>query len=148
LKGELNNEGSWESNLQLPETALTSTYQMEIYTFNDILLNSAAISVEEFMPDRLKIKQNTSKNTYQVGEEVILQGEALNLYGTPATRRNWQAEFSLRKKVFAPKGFEKYNFESIGRTENYFAPQMQEGTTDNEGKFSANFEISSAYRNQ
>lgn len=148
LKGELNAEGSWESSLQLPETALTGTYQMEVYTFNDILLNSAAISVEEFMPDRLKVKQNTTKNTYQVGEDVVLQGEALNLYGTPAARRNWQVEFSLRKKVFAPKGFEKYNFESVGRTENYFAPQMQEGSTDNEGKFSATFEISPAYRNQ
>lgn len=148
LKGELNDAGSWESSLQLPETALTGTYQVEIYTFNDILLNSEAISVEEFMPDRLKIIQNTSKNSYQLGEEIQLSGEALNLYGTPANRRNWQVEFILRKKSFAPKGFEKYNFETVGRTENNFAPQMQEGITDNEGRFSANFSIPATYRHQ
>ena len=148
LKGELNEQGSWEGSLQLPETALTGTYQMEVYTLNDILLNSAGISVEEFMPDRLKIKQNTAKNTYQAGEEIELVGEALNLYGTPATNRNWQVEFTLRKKAFAPKGFEKYNFESIGNTENYFSPQLQEGSTDKEGKFTAKFDISQAYRNQ
>jgi hypothetical protein len=148
LKGELNENGSWEGSLQLPETALTGTYQMEIYTFNDILLNSAAISVEEFLPDRLKIKQNTDKTTYQVGDKITLTGEALTLYGTPATRRNWQVEFTLRKKPFAPKGYETYNFATLGRNENYFSPQLNEGQTDAEGKFSAEFEIPASYRNQ
>jgi hypothetical protein len=148
LKGTLSEQGSWESSLQLPESALTGSYTMEIYTLNDILLNTSYISVEEFMPDRIKIKQNTEKTSYTAGEKIALSGEALNLYGTPATNRNYQIRLSVNRKYFAPKGFEKFNFQMVGKIESGSIAESREGVTDKDGKFSEEFEVTDTYRNQ
>lgn len=147
LKGMLNEQGAWEGNLRLPEDALTGSYKMEIMTFNDILLNSQNISVEEFMPDRLKIVQKTNKSIYQAGDKIILQGSALNLYGTPASNRSYQVEFFIKRKVFAPKGYEKYKFETIDK-DNYFVSNLAEGITNQAGEFKAEFELPKILENQ
>jgi len=34
---------------------MTGTYTVQVYTGNDVLLNSYEISVEEFVPDRMKV---------------------------------------------------------------------------------------------
>jgi uncharacterized protein YfaS (alpha-2-macroglobulin family) len=148
MKGTLSEQGSWESSLQLPESALTGTYTMEIYTLNDILLNTSYISVEEFMPDRIKIKQSTEKTSYTVGEKIVLSGEALNLYGTPAANRNYQVRFAINRKQFAPKGFEKYNFQMVGKIEALATSEIKEGTTDKNGKYTEEFAIAKTYTNQ
>jgi len=148
LKGTLSEQGSWESSLQLPEVALTGSYTMEVYTLNDILLNTSYISVEEFMPDRIKVKQATSKTSYVAGEKIELSGEALNLYGTPATNRNYQIRLSVNRKYFAPKGFEKYNFQMLGKIEAGSISENREGVTDKDGKFVEEFSVTDTYKNQ
>lgn len=147
LKAILNEQGAWQGSLRLPEDALTGLYKMEVMTFNDILLNSQDISVEEFMPDRLKIVQKTDKSSYRAGDKVILQGTALNLYGTPAAGRSYQVELLMKRKVFAHKKYEKYNFETTGK-DNYLGSKLAEGITTPEGGLKAEFEISETLENQ
>ncbi|MCS6794672.1 MAG: MG2 domain-containing protein, partial [Raineya sp.] len=147
LKGNLNEQGAWEGSLRFPEDALTGSYKMEVLTFNDILLNTQNISVEEFMPDRIKIVQKTDKKSYQAGETIILRGKASNLYGTPASNRSYQIDFLLKRKIFAPKGYEKFDFNVVGK-EISFSPQMKEGITTQEGELKAEFKIDEVLINQ
>ena len=87
----LGEQGSAEATYTPPPTAMTGTYTVQVYTGNEVLLNSYEISVEEFMPDRMKVSMKTDKEDYSAGEEVTANIQADNLFGTPAAGRNYQS---------------------------------------------------------
>ena len=55
IRGTLNEQGAFETSFKLPESTVTGTYSVELYTSTNVLLNSIRISVEEFIPDRIKV---------------------------------------------------------------------------------------------
>lgn len=138
----LNGEGAAEASFSLPDGTVTGTYHLELYTGDDVLLGSQAISVEEFMPDRIKVDINSAEEV-GVDSKITLEGTALNLFGPPAANRNYQVEMSLKRKYFAPEGFEDYNFH-IENDKN-FGNVNKEGKTDENGEFAETFEIPKAY---
>lgn len=145
-QGELSEEGSFETSVTLPSSAVTGSYIAEVYTSNDVLLSSKAISVEEFMPDRIKVTPSVDKEEAKPGESFTVSGEALNLFGPPAADRKYEMQLSLSKKYFSPKGLEEYNFMLEGGGDNYFDTDFREGRTDAQGQFSAEFNIPSKYK--
>ncbi|MEZ4887285.1 MAG: MG2 domain-containing protein [Chitinophagales bacterium] len=138
----LNEQGATEASFGLPDGTVTGTYHLELYTGDDVLLGSQPISVEEFMPDRIKVDISAPEEV-KVGGKITIDGTALNLFGPPATNRNYQVEMSLKRKYFTPKGFEDYNF--YIENDKTFGNSNQEGKTDENGKFSQTFEIPAAY---
>jgi uncharacterized protein YfaS (alpha-2-macroglobulin family) len=147
LRATLNKEGAFESTLKLPANALTGTYTLEVYSHNDLLLNSAPVSVEEFMPDRIKLQVKSDAATYRAGQSVRLRGEALNLYGPPAANRNYQLQSTLKRKSFAPKEYQNFNFHIVGKENAYFNTVYREGQTDEQGLLAEDFIIPAYYRN-
>jgi uncharacterized protein YfaS (alpha-2-macroglobulin family) len=65
---ELNENGAAPATFYIPRQAMTGTYVIEAYAANNVLLASRRISVEEFIPDRIKVTQTTDKNSYLPGE--------------------------------------------------------------------------------
>ena len=61
---------------------MTGTYILEVYSGNDILLNSYDLSIEEFMPDRIKEELKIDKKEYNIGDSVVATIQADNLFGT------------------------------------------------------------------
>ena len=106
----LNAEGSCETTFPIPPTALTGTYTLQVYSGNDILLNSYNVSVEEFMPDRLKATLKIDKKEYNLGDSVRLNIQADNLFGTPAMNRNVQCDLNLAKEDFSSDKYDEYTF--------------------------------------
>ena len=135
----LNEQGSTETAFPIPPSALTGTYTLEVYSGNDVLLNSYNISVEDFVPDRLKADVKIDRKEYSIGDSVRLAIQADNLFGTPAMNRNWEAELNLNKATFEAKDFDGYNF-SINK-ELSLSPQLVNGVTDEKGAASATFGI-------
>jgi alpha-2-macroglobulin len=136
FREQLNNSGAAETRFVLPSAAMTGTYLVEAYSGNDILLNTRRISVEEFMPDRIKVNVKTDKKEYRQGEPVKVDLEALNLFGPPATGRNYEVELRLSMKKFSPKRFPDYDFNVNAK---FFAKQeLRQGKTDAAGKGSQN----------
>jgi uncharacterized protein YfaS (alpha-2-macroglobulin family) len=127
----LNEQGSAEATFSPPPTAMTGTYTVQVYTGNDVLLNSYEISVEEFMPDRMKVGLKLDKADYKAGEEVTAIIQADNLFGTPAAGRNYQCELNLSKGTFSTDKFPDYNF--FLHNEFNFNTDMREGKTDDKG---------------
>ena len=101
LKNKLNNQGAGESTFQLPASAVTGSYTLEVYSGNDVLLNSRKIRVEEFMPDRLKVTATLNKQLFKAGDSLMTKFVAHNLFGPPAAGRNYEVQLSLKKKPFA-----------------------------------------------
>jgi len=127
----LNDEGSCETSFNMPASTLTGTYILQVLTGNDVLLNSYNISVEEFMPDRMKVSLKLDKKEYKVGDSVLANLQADNLFGTPAAGRNYECELNLDKGIFAAKNYPDFNF----RVENdlNFQTIVRNGKTDEKG---------------
>src|SRR5690606_18138548 len=88
-------------------------------------------SIEDFMPDRIKVDTRLDKTTYAVGESVNTTLKADNLFGTPAANRKYEWKLNLDKGTFRPKGFENYNFDII--KDFYYSTVFRTGVTDAQG---------------
>ena len=139
MKGTLNEQGAFATAVKLPVSTLTGTYYAEVYTANDILLSSRAISVEEFIPDRIKVTVKTDKLFLRSGGEMNVSAVAVNLFGPPAANRNYEMTFNLKKKYFAAEKYPGYNFYSNysystnRETEFRFEQEVRQGKTDGQG---------------
>lgn len=132
MRKVLNEQGSCEATFSPPATANTGTWVVQVFSGNDVFLGSYDISVEDFIPDRLKVQLKTDKEAYAPGETVTANIQADNLYGTPAAGRNYECELSLSKGVFSPRKYDDYDFETKDDVQSN--TDMQEGATSETGK--------------
>lgn len=146
VKKTLDDQGGFEASIDIPKAAVTGTYTAELYSSNDVLLNSEYISVEEFMPDRIRVDASLPKKEFYPGDAVTNTIIANNLYGTPAANRNWEAEMNLNKFYFSSKKYPEYNF-SINGADSYIPTKTTEGTTGENGNANAEFVIPEEYKN-
>lgn len=144
-KKMLNEQGSTEVDFAIPNTAITGTYILQALSGNDVLLNTYNISVEDFMPDRIKVDLKIPKEQYSIGETVAASIKADNLFGTPAANRNYQLELNIRKTDFKPKGFDEYNF-TVQKEAN-FNPVLRTGVTKENGDANELVVIGNEYSN-
>ncbi|MBC7891768.1 MAG: alpha-2-macroglobulin family protein [Sphingobacteriaceae bacterium] len=141
---ETNDQGAASLDVPLDRAVVTGTYAAEVYSGNDVLLTSRAISVEEFVPDRIKVDLGTDKPAYASGQTLTLSATATNLFGPPAADRTYEAELQVKRKAFAPKGFETYSFDITDNTE--FQKDVREGRTDAAGRVTEAFVLPATYR--
>src|SRR5690606_32167878 len=106
----LNAQGSAETDFSIPSTALTGTYIFQVYSGNNVLLANYNFSIEDFMPDRIKVDLKLDNPILKLGDSLSTRIQADNLFGTAAANRNYEWEFNLEKAKFNPKGYEDYNF--------------------------------------
>ncbi len=141
LQKSLNEEGSFETTYQTSETALTGEYSVELYTGNGTFLASRKVSVEDFVPDRMKINLAASKQTARPGDKVTYDFTALNFFGPPAAGRNWEFEGSYEAIPYRSKQFPGYEFSDDAASDFSTNPQVLEGETNGEGKGSAEIDV-------
>lgn len=134
IKKSLNNEGSLAASFNVASDAVTGLYSIYLYTSNDVLLTSKNVMVEEFMPDRIKVTTSLSEEELnRKNTEAVLNITAQNLFGPPASNRDYQVEVSYRRKYFSPKDYNDYSF-NIRNTDDYFDVDYWEGKTGSNGE--------------
>ncbi|MBC6697677.1 alpha-2-macroglobulin family protein [Hymenobacter puniceus] len=155
LQKTLNAAGSFEARFILPPAVMTGLYTLEVLTGNDVLLTSRQLSVEEFIPDRMKVTVKADRAVVKPSQSVSALITAQNLFGPPAADRKFEVEFSLKEKAFNPQGYEQYTFAinsgdkrrgSYGNLESTpisdrFEKTTREGTTDAAGRGTATYEV-------
>lgn len=156
-KGELSPQGSFPISVKLPANAMTGVYYAKIYNSNQVLLSSTYINVEEFMPDRIKVKikrvekdyETLKKENEKAGDSVRVQVQALNLFGPPAANRSYQMSFGLSKKEFTSAKYKEYDFDLESQKERYgnLINSSVEGETNQEGKVFQSFYVPKEYQN-
>lgn len=148
FKGKLNDQGAFEEEVTFPAESVTGSYTIELYTSNDVYLTGKTISVEEFMPDRIKVDVQVDKKSYDLGEEADIVATATNFFGPPASNRNFEMDLQLSKKYFHVKEFSDYVFSLNGKNTSYFDRMYREGKTDAQGKANEAFELPETYKNR
>ncbi len=146
LRKSLNEEGSMESSIDLSGSAITGSYTLEVYTSNDVLLASKNFSVEEFVPDRIRVSTKLSRDFLRKGESAQLSINAMNFFGPPAANRNYETEIQTKQKNFNSEKFSDYNF-SLANQTSFFDKQLSNGVTDAEGNASLNYSVPETYNN-
>lgn len=134
-------QGSFETSFYLPPSIITGTFMLEVFSGNDVLINSRAISVEEFVPDRIKIVTRLDKQTAKSGEKVRADIIAANLFGPPAAGRNYEVEMQLNRKGFSSKKYPDYNFSIKTADQLALKNILRSGKTDENGKASESFDL-------
>jgi alpha-2-macroglobulin len=142
----LNEQGSVEGNIDLPVTAITGTYSLEIYTSTDVLLSTQPFHVEEFVPDRIKVTASLNKEFYEPGNTAEIKIQAVNFFGPPASGRNYECEIQLKQKTFSAKKFNNYDF-GLTNQKSFYDKVTREGKTNEAGETSEKFRIEDIYKN-
>ncbi|MCY7409026.1 MAG: alpha-2-macroglobulin family protein [Chitinophagales bacterium] len=141
FKKTLNDQGAFETNFYLPTASVTGLYTIEVFTANDIYIAAKQFSVEEFVPDRIKITTTLDKPSANPGDTIKAKILAQNLFGPAAANRNYEVELQLNRKNFFSKKFSRYNF-SINTGEQISIENvMRSGKTNEEGTAKENFEL-------
>ncbi|MFI5129045.1 MAG: alpha-2-macroglobulin [Chitinophagales bacterium] len=146
FRKSLNEEGSLEGNIDIATSAITGGYTLEVYTSNDVLLASKNFSVEEFVPDRIRINVKLDKTFMKPGESSNLSINATNFFGPPAANRNYETEIQVKQKYFAPEKFGDYNF-SFANQNTFFDKVVKQGKTDEQGNASEVYAVPATYGN-
>ncbi|MBS1564469.1 MAG: hypothetical protein JST39_08760, partial [Bacteroidetes bacterium] len=126
FRRNLNEQGSIEGSVDIAESAITGSYSLEVYNGNDVLLNSRSFSIEEFVPDRIKVSAKLDKSVLTPGDATRLTINALNFFGPPAANRSYECEIQVKQKSFNPKKFSGYDF-SIANKGVSFDKEVKEG---------------------
>lgn len=143
----LNEEGSVEGSIDIATAAITGSYTLEVYTSNDILLASKDFSIEEFVPDRIKVNVSPDKKNLKVNETVTLSINATNFFGPPAADRNYEAEIQVKQKYFSPEKFNDFNF-GIANQTSFSDKKTDQGQTDDNGNAVYRFSVPESYKDR
>ncbi len=146
FRKNLNAQGSLEGEVAISASAITGSYTLELYTSNDILLGSKSFSVEEFVPDRIRVNAKLDKNTLTPGQTAVLSFTAQNFFGPPAANRNYEYEVQVKQKAFAPRKFNQYDF-GIVNTAVSFDKVTDEGKTNDNGEGSNSYTVPAGFKN-
>ena len=139
-----NAQGAVETEVTVEASALTGTYQLEVYNANDLLLASQSVSVEEFMPDRIKVTLSGAKAQYKAGETVALTATAVNLFGPPAVGRNYEMAIQWSRKGFSSPEFPEFSFDIPAETA--FEREQRQGVTNEQGQATERIPIPGEYK--
>jgi alpha-2-macroglobulin len=142
----LNAQGSLDGQVELAVSAITGSYSLEVYTSNDVLLGSKNFSVEEFVPDRIKVTAKLDKAALAPGQTTTLAINAVNFFGPPAANRNFEAEVQVAPRYFSAKKYNRFDFGLVNPNVS-FDKVVKEGSTDDNGNASMSYEVSALYKN-
>ncbi len=137
----LNEEGSFETSYQTLSTSQTGSYRFELFTGNNLYLTDYVVSVEDFVPDRLKVNLKPSAEHAKPGDQITYELRAVNFFGPPAADRNYEFEGTFNIIPYVSKAFPEFRFTDEA-AKNYSAnPEVYNGKTDNDGKATIMFTV-------
>jgi uncharacterized protein YfaS (alpha-2-macroglobulin family) len=137
----LNPEGSFETSMGTQSSSLTGEYRFELYTGNNLFLASYKVSVEDFVPDRLRVMLTPSAAEARPGETIRYDLQAMNFFGPPAAGRTWEFEGSFVAMPFVSKAFPDFRFSDDAAPVYKGEPVILNGKTDEEGKAQCAFTL-------
>jgi alpha-2-macroglobulin len=146
FRKSLNEGGATEGSVDIPVSAITGSYVLEVYTSNGIFLSSKNFMIEEFVPDRIKVSAKLNKSWLRPGEASELSINAVNFFGPPAAGRNYEMEIQVKQKAFSAKNYPGYDF-SLANQESFNDKEVKEGRTDEAGNAKETFEVPGMYAN-
>ncbi len=141
FRKKLNEQKSFEQKIEIPNYAQTGSYFAEIYNGSNTLIGSYSFGVEEFVPDKIRVRLTNQKEIFNLGEQVNIDVEAEYLFGGKAADMKYQADIQLKHTPFRSKSFPKFEFNNSSLLNSYIENSFIEGRLDANGKGSIKYNI-------
>jgi hypothetical protein len=148
-KVRLDKSGFEEISYQSQDSSPTGTYRLSLHVSRDnkrgSLLGSTPVRIEEFLPDRMRIKTRLVKaradseeapQGWYRPEQLALEVNLETLFGTPAAKRRVDAGLSLSPIFPVFKEFPGFVFADPMRAKNSFDEKLEAVETDQQGRAS------------
>lgn len=140
LNGVLSRFGTVDLDIDIPDYALTGGYTANLMLpGSKEVTGSVKFSVEEFMPDRLKVTVTLPEERLQADKTSPITVKAEQFFGAPAEGRNVEVLYDLKPQEFKPDGYKDYSFVDSSKSFTFKTTSLDEKTSDNNG--SATFEL-------
>jgi uncharacterized protein YfaS (alpha-2-macroglobulin family) len=111
LSGVLSEFGTLDIDVAIPDYALTGVYTVNLQLpGSDEVFGDYTFNVEEFIPDRLKVKVDVADKSFKVSEVIPVKVMAEHFFGAAAKDRAVNAYCILRPIDFSPKKYKSYSF--------------------------------------
>ena len=143
----LNAQGGTDGSIDIPESAITGSYSLEVYTSNDVLLATQPFRIEEFVPDRIKVTAKLDKPFLQAGDIAKMDIHAVNFFGPPAADRHYECEIQVKQRDFNPKNYNNYDFSLSAQNSTSFDKTEREGQTDEHGDAVEKYTVPDFFKN-
>ena len=101
-------------SLQIPAYATTGRHSLEMEVAEKVI-GSYAFSVEDFVPDRIKVEISGAEKAPKPGENLTYKVQSNYLFGPPSSGLAVESRVRLADATFSPKGFEAYSFRNDDR---------------------------------
>jgi uncharacterized protein YfaS (alpha-2-macroglobulin family) len=109
MKSNTTDRGACEFAISIPDYAQTGKYQA-ILRVAEEAVGTTAFSVEDFMPERIKVTVKADRSTYRTGDTAKIKVQGQNLFGPPAAGRRSELKVTLEAAKFTAAGFNSYTF--------------------------------------
>jgi alpha-2-macroglobulin len=141
IRRTLNEEGAFEIQYPTQPTAITGEYRFDLYTGNDLFLSTYQTSVEEFVPDRMRLNLKPSKEKAEPGDKITFDLQALNFFGPPAAGRKFELEDKFDVLPFTSKTYPEFRFANDAVKKGPEDVHVNNGETDQEGTAKVTIDI-------
>lgn len=134
----LNSEGSFEQAIDIPDYAATGIYYANLYTGSDLMIGSYKFSIEEFVPDKIRVLLKAEKDNLLPGEEIIGDIDAEFLFGAKAANMKYNVDIQMNHRSFTSSAYNDYRFGYNSVYKDYYSNDFLEGKLDDQGHASFN----------
>ena len=142
----LNEQGGADFSIDVPDYALTGRYAAQLLLGDNQEIGRTAFSIEEFIPDRMKVRVDTDKDTYQPGQPVNIDVEGVTLFGPPAAGRRVQTNVELEAFAFTPEGYSAFTFGNNERAFSSVEANLEDALLDDNGRVSMTYTLPRSLR--
>jgi len=139
----LNAEGSFDLSVKIPRQAQTGQYIAELSTGDDEYITSYRFSVEEFMPDKIRVKVKKDKEIADTGDDINVDIESEYLFGSPAAGHKYEMDVRLYHRSYSSEKFSQYDFSNHSVNDSYLDNEFYEGKLDDDGKAEQTYAVPS-----
>lgn len=130
----LNAQGGAAFSVEVPDYALTGRYTAGLLLGDNQEIGRTTFSIEEFVPDRMKVRVDTDKQVYRPGEVVQMDVEGVTLFGPPAAGRRVQAKVGLEPFGFSADNYRNFTFGNSEKTYISVEESLEDALLDDEGR--------------
>ncbi|HML96348.1 MAG TPA: MG2 domain-containing protein [Thermodesulfobacteriota bacterium] len=135
VKETLSPAGMVPFAIDIPEFAPTGNNTIEV-KIGDEVVGQYMFQVEEFIPDRIKVRIGTDESAVGVGKELRYDVSSAYLFGPPASGLSVETLVDLVERPFLPEDYKGYVFTNPDRTFESKEIFKGEGTLDVNGSTS------------
>ena len=141
FNNKLNEQGSFEFSFSMPDYAQTGRYVAEVYTGSKQLIGTYGFSVEEFVPDKIRVNTKADEDKVQPGDLVNISVDAEFLFGAKASGLKYETDIQLTHRAYFSKNFRRYDFTTSSISNPSYQNTFLDGKLDSKGKTEIDYRV-------